>query len=90
MPGHTPEKPDLGEVHVAQHNLGSTATLEELRTEEIRLLEEYTSEEYQRQRVVDYPAIGDQLDALFHAGVFPAEMAAAIQAIKDKYPKGSA
>ena len=38
-------------------------------------------------RRFDYPEIGDQLDALFHAGVFPAEMAAEIQAVKDKYPK---
>jgi hypothetical protein len=44
--------------------------------------------EYQRQRAPEYPSIGDQLDALFHAGVFPPEMAAQIQAVKDKYPKG--
>jgi hypothetical protein len=44
--------------------------------------------EYQRDRAAEYPAIGDQLDALFKAGVFPADMAAAIQAVKDKYPKG--
>ena len=35
----------------------------------------------------EYPRIGDQLDALFHAGVFPAEMASKLQAVKDKYPK---
>ena len=46
-------------------------------------------EQYARNRVVEYPSIGDQLDALFHAGVFPAEMAATIQAVKDKYPKGA-
>ena len=45
---------------------------------------------YKQQRVQEYPPIGDQLDALFKAGVFPAEMAAAIQAVKDKYPKGTA
>lgn len=45
-------------------------------------------EQYKRDRVTEYPSIGDQLDALFHAGVFPAEMAATIQAVKDKYPKG--
>ena len=44
---------------------------------------------YKDQRRAEYPAIGDQLDALFHAGVFPAEMAAAIQAVKDKYPKSN-
>lgn len=42
---------------------------------------------YAESRVMEYPSIGDQLDALFHAGVFPAEMAAQIQAVKDKYPK---
>lgn len=43
---------------------------------------------YAEKRAVEYPSIGDQLDALFHAGVFPDEMAAQIQAVKDKYPKG--
>jgi hypothetical protein len=43
---------------------------------------------YKHQREQEYPAIGDQLDALFHAGVFPDDMAAQIQAVKNKYPKG--
>lgn len=43
---------------------------------------------YKEKRAGEYPPIGDQLDALFHAGVFPADMAAMIQAVKDKYPKG--
>jgi hypothetical protein len=46
-------------------------------------------DQYKYSRAPEYPPIGDQLDALFHAGVFPAEMAAAIQAVKDKHPKGS-
>ena len=45
---------------------------------------------YIDKRRSEYPAIGDQLDALFHAGVFPAEMTAQIQAVKDKYPKEQA
>tara|TARA_Y100000310_G_scaffold92973_1_gene90554 strand:- start:132 stop:440 length:309 start_codon:yes stop_codon:yes gene_type:complete len=49
---------------------------------------EYDSTEYQRLRAPEYPPIGDQLDALFHAGVFPADMAAQLQAVKDKYPNG--
>lgn len=52
-----------------------------------RLLSEFESKTYQRLRAPEYPPIGDQLDALFHAGVFPPEMAAKIQAVKDKYPK---
>jgi hypothetical protein len=43
---------------------------------------------YKFSRASEYPAIGDQLDALYHAGVFPDDMAAQIQAVKDKYPKG--
>ena len=42
---------------------------------------------YAQKRAGEYPPIGDQLDALFKAGVFPADMAARIQAVKDKYPK---
>ena len=62
-------------------------TSEELAAEVVRLRAEYDAAQYQRQRLAEYPPIGDQLDALFHAGVFPAEMAALIQAVKDKYPK---
>jgi len=43
---------------------------------------------YITKRAAEYPAIGDQLDALFHAGVFPSEMADLIAAVKAKYPKG--
>jgi len=60
----------------------------EIQAEITRLEAEYDAKAYARSRAAEYPAIGDQLDALFHAGVFPAEMAAQIQAIKDKYPKG--
>lgn len=42
---------------------------------------------YSDKRKGEYPAIGDQLDALYHAGVFPADMAARLKAVKDKYPK---
>jgi hypothetical protein len=65
----------------------SKPTEQEIATEMARLQAEYEAKEYQRKRVVEYPSIGDQLDALFHAGVFPEDMAEQIQAIKDKYPK---
>jgi hypothetical protein len=42
---------------------------------------------YKQLRAREYPPIGDQLDALYKAGVFPAELAAQIKAVKDKYPK---
>jgi hypothetical protein len=62
--------------------------LETLRTESHEAF--LNSLAYHKQRQWGYPSIGDQLDALFHAGVFPEEMAAQIQAVKDKYPKGGA
>ena len=62
----------------------------EIQAEVIRLQAEYDAQAYARSRVQEYPPIGDQLDALFKAGVFPVDMAAAIQAVKDKYPKGTA
>lgn len=62
----------------------------EIEAEVARLQAEHDAKAYARSRAAEYPSIGDQLDALFHAGVFPAEMAAAIQAVKDKYPKGGA
>jgi len=42
---------------------------------------------YAEKRKSEYPTIGDQLDALYHAGVFPDELANKIKAIKEKYPK---
>jgi hypothetical protein len=62
----------------------------EIEAEVARLQAEYDAKAYARSRATEYPTIGDQLDALFHAGVFPEDMAAKIQAVKDKYPKGGA
>jgi hypothetical protein len=62
-------------------------TEEEVQTEIARLQAVYDAEFYKLARAGAYPAIGDQLDALFHAGVFPPEMAAQLQAVKDQYPK---
>jgi hypothetical protein len=59
----------------------------EIAAEITRLQVEYDAKEYSRKRAPEYPPIGDQLDALFKAGAFPADMAAKIQAVKDKYPK---
>lgn len=42
---------------------------------------------YTAVRSAMYPSIGDQLDSLYHAGVFPEEMASKIREVKEKYPK---
>ncbi len=48
----------------------------------------YDNAKYQRDRAEAYPSIGDQLDMIYHAGVGGDAFQAAIQAVKDKYPKG--
>ena len=42
---------------------------------------------YGWKRANEYPSIGDQLDALYHAGTFDSTMTATLKAVKDKYPK---
>jgi len=72
-----------------QDSVQTRPTDEEIAAEAARLRTEWESKEYQRKRSPEYPSLGDQLDALFHAGVFPDAMASKIQAVKDKYPKPS-
>lgn len=52
-----------------------------------RLTAERAAAAYRDARKAEYPSIGDQLDALYHAGVFPPEMAEQIAAVKAAYPK---
>lgn len=74
----------VGATHVEDVKPPTDAAIKE---ELQRLHNEWVASEYARQRRLEYPSIGDQLDALFHAGVFPEDMAAQIQAVKDQYPK---
>lgn len=62
-------------------------TKQQVENEVNRLIKIESDTQYQRNRSKEYPPVGDQLDALFKAGLFPEEMAAQIQAVKDKYPK---
>ena len=60
-------------------------TKEECEEELKRLEEEDKKTQYQRDRRVQYPAIEDQLDLLFHKGIDGWKEE--IQKVKDKYPK---
>jgi hypothetical protein len=64
-------------------------TMEQILQEQQRLQQAYDWNEYKRNRAREYPSIEEQLDALYHAGVFPAEMAERIRAVKEKYPRYS-
>ena len=60
---------------------------EEVEADSKKEQEEYAKVKYKDDRKEAYPEIGDQLDALYHAGVFPKEMADKIKAVKDANPK---
>ena len=62
-------------------------TLEQIHQEQQRLQSVYDWQEYQRNRAREYPSIQEQLDSLYHAGVFPTAMAERIRAVKTKYPR---
>ena len=44
--------------------------------------------QYIPKRASEYPSITEQLDMIYHAGQGGDAFQAAIQAVKDKYPKG--
>ena len=58
-----------------------------LAIEDKKLQDAFDNAPWDVKRKQSYPRIGDQLDALYHAGVFPADMASKIKAVKDKIPK---
>ena len=62
-------------------------TESELTAEIARLQTEYDAQEYARARQPLYPAIGDQLDDLYHKGAFSSEMTATLKKVKDDNPK---
>ena len=82
------------EVSVAVHDDSVTwinyenppITDEQIAAEQQRLQMIDDWHEYRRNRAAEYPTIQEQLDALYHAGAFPPEMAARIRAVKEKYP----
>ena len=49
------------------------------------IVAEMAATEYQRLRAAEYPSFADQFDLLYHGGID--SWKAAIQAVKDKYPK---
>jgi hypothetical protein len=81
---------DGSQDHLIDDTLIPITEDEEIALNKLRADALFASLSYSEKRRNEYPTIGDQLDALFHAGVFPPEMASRIQAVKDKYPKGGA
>lgn len=68
---------------------GTTPIAEaDILAKQAELQADYEAKEYQRKRASEYPSIGEQLDMIYHAGQGGDAFQAAIQAVKDKYPKG--
>lgn len=65
----------------------NSISLEALKAELLNVEAAEQAVAYKEQRASEYPSIGDQLDMIFHAGLGGDEFQAAIQAVKDKYPK---
>ena len=59
----------------------------EIQAEITRLQAEYDAKAYARSRAAEYPAIGDQLDALWKGGEAAQAMLEQVQAVKAKWPK---
>lgn len=67
-------------------NTDDLPTKAELDAEVIRLQKEYDNNQYQRDRLAKYPAIGEQLDYIYHNGL-EAWKTDIIQPIKEAHPK---
>jgi hypothetical protein len=63
-------------------------TESEIDAEIVRLQAEYNANQYQRDRVKEYPPLAEQLDLLYHDRINSTDTwMEAIQAVKNKYPK---
>jgi len=69
-------------------NILPSPSIEVIQARRDEMLAETNSVAYSFSRQRDYPSLGDQLDDLYHKGVFSAEMAAKIKKVKDDNPKG--
>lgn len=80
---------DADDIKQIEWHNGTTPIAEaDILAKQAELQADYDNKEYQRNRASEYPSIGEQLDMIYHAGQGGDAFQAAIQAIKDKYPKG--
>lgn len=82
-PWYTTDNSETYESFVWLGNPEDKPTEEEF----LMILEAGEKKSYRVLRAAEYPTIGDQLDSLYHAGIFPQDMMEKIKAVKDKYPK---
>ena len=79
---------------ITWHNGTAVISKEDIQAKQAELQTAYDAKQYQRDRLTEYPPIGDQLDMLWHSIDENAELKQkyfafyeAIKAVKAKYPK---
>ncbi len=70
------------EIHWSADNATTQPTEAELNAE-LERLKKFSPKRRRRY----YPPIGDQLDDLYHAGMFSDDMTSKLKAVKEKFPK---
>ena len=76
-----------GDINSIEWNEGTTPISKaDIEAKMVELQAEYDAKQYQRDRVLEYPSMADQLDDIYHNGIDAWK--ATIKTTKDKYPKG--
>jgi hypothetical protein len=74
---------------ITWHNGTTPIPANEILAKQQELIAEYNSNQYQRDRAVDYPSLADQLDMQYWDKINGTnKWQQAINAVKQKYPKG--
>ena len=76
---------DIDTCAIEWHNETAEISKADIKTKIAELQAAYDAKVYQRNRKAEYPAIGDQLDDIYHNGIDGWK--ATIKVTKDKYPK---
>jgi hypothetical protein len=76
---------DINTCEIKWHNGTTPIPKADIEAKMVELQAEYDANQYQRDRVLEYPSMADQLDDIYHNGIDAWK--ATIKTIKDKYPK---
>ena len=70
---------------ITWHNGTTPIPKADIEAKMVEVQADYDAKQYQRDRVVEYPSMADQLDDIYHNGIDAWK--ATIKITKDKYPK---
>jgi len=76
------------EIEFWNTDIGTKPTEAEINAVSTTVEDQWTAQEYARNRATEYPSTGDQLDYIFHNGIAKWKIDM-IEPVKTKYPKPS-